>query len=1048
MPIDKIILERITSNDPMLTELNLSYHQLTTADFQGLVDALGQNPYLRALDVSGNPINLKCAELLANIPLLTSLVAAHCQINDPIVQALAQNTTMTSMVLAGNNIGAEGAQALARSKILTYLNLTMNQVKDEGAIALASSPALSSLFLGRNQITTKGATALAQNDRLTLLNLDYNLIETEGIAAFAKNSALRSLGVAGNFGGDLGIVLLSNNKMLTSLDASYSNLSDEAAIALAKHPRLTYLNLSFNPIQFKGTNALGKNKILNTLLLNYSRVGDGGAINLACHKTLRKLELTGNQIGFEGAHALAYNSMLTSLTLSSNLIGDAGAITLAHNETLTELLLSYNQIGDSGAIALSENTTLKVLNLNYNNVGKQGKESLAQNKTFSSLIISEEQPPEFTAENLDIIFLLSDSFLCICSLDGIIQFFNPAFPRVLGYNSDELLAKPFLNLLHPDEQKHIKLLSKDDQLINPVLASEGHYRCKDGTYRLIHWNSRMLHQRRYAIGTDVTEKKQFELEFIKEQEKNIWLQLQEAQKFSQKQTEFIAQLSHEVRNPLSGTYGLMEMIKEQVGNIETVLNNPQYMMPLVTKEALIKEANDIKGNIDQVFTCLDYQKTVLDDNLDSVRIMEKKLILKKEPFDLTQVIKEVAHMLQAKAMQKGLSINSKIPDACVVKGDVMRMKQVFVNLISNAIKFTDEGRIDIVFTVLEVTPSSTRTQIEVIDTGIGISSKESSMLFQRFSQGVGSDYGGSGLGLYLIKQLINLMGGDILVDSEKGTGSTFTLMLSFDSLTKEEQQQFQQKEKSVSVSAIETPQFSMPKLHALIVDDNELNRKILGSYLAKVPGYTCEFASNGQEALEAYDKQKFDIIFMDIVMPVMDGIKATLEIRHREQTKQLPHTFIIAVTANVLERDRTEALKAGVDACMVKPIKKEKFFQELAEFMKKKNVEPLQITKKIAFDSPLHNPDKWQELLKNITPGKQWGINVTNSTMWLELESEEEAVKIIDHFKRYDYNEISLIYKENTTFPIPVVLLKELNYEKLKKIFPLSLAEFTSQLKQ
>jgi PAS domain S-box-containing protein len=1039
MPIDKTVFEQITASDTTLVTLDLSHQKLCADDLQSLVDALGENPYLRTLNVSGNCIDLKCSELIAKIPQLDALVAIHCDIDDAALAALTQNTTFISLALANNNINGNNLKILTEYGTLTHLDVSMNQIDDEGVMVLAQHPTLDSLMINRSKIGVKGATALAQNTQLKSLDLSYNTIQAEGVAAFANNISLTALGLAGTAGGTPGFVSLAKNQALTSLDASYNQLSNTAVIALAGHSHLTKLNLSYNQIGFEGAYALGCNQKLITLFLSYNQVGDGGAIALSRNHTLQQLDLTGNRIGFEGAHALAGNANLASIGLSCNLVSDAGAVTLAHHTTLSELMLSYNAISDQGAIALAENTTLKLLNLNYNNIGQRGKQALKENKSIHKIVISEEQPPEFTAENLDTIFLLSESFICICSFNFTIEFFNPTFARLLGYTCDELLAQNYLDFFHPDDRQQAQQYLQSDQPVNPILNSETRFCCKNGTYRLIHWTSQIMHRRRYTVGVDITEKKEFEKNLIKVQEENIWLRLQESQSFNKQQTEFIAHLSHEVRNPLSGIYGEVEIIQEQISDMRTVLNNPQPMKLPAIKEALMKKTEEMNESIKQVFNCLEYQKNILEENLDSARIMEQKLILKTVSFDVSLAFKDIILMLQAKAKQKNLDIDCKVPETCLVKGDIMRLKQILTNLVSNAIKFTSQGRINIILTVQETTPQYTKVRFTVSDTGIGLSPEEIGRLFQRFSQGVGNEYQGSGLGLYIIKQLINLMGGNISLASEKDKGSTFTVIIPFDSLTETEKQQFQQHAKQpIEPFTSVHPTLSLSKLSILIVDDNALNRKILGKYFAKMPGCKCEYAANGEEALTAYDKQRFDIILMDIAMPLMDGITATQEIRKREQTKKLRRTPIIVISANALERDKVEALGAGVDAFVIKPCKKEEIFRKIAELVPNKNVEPIKTGITIAPDSPLYNSAQLREVLNTITPDKKWGVNLKKSMVWLELQGEEDALTVINHFKANHYSAIECKYKANTAVPMPVLVLKEIQVEKLKKIPPLT----------
>jgi len=205
---------------------------------------------------------------------------------------------------------------------------------------------------------------------------------------------------------------------------------------------------------------------LDHLNISYNLLGDDGAAILAHSKNFTWLDISGNQIGPLGAEALAKNTHLKTLILSSNVVGDKGAIALAQNTTLVQLFLSYNHIGNNGSLALSQNKTLDTLNVNYNFIAEEGREALCQNKIIKSVSISIEQPPEFTSENLSTTFLLSQDFLCIQNIEGIVQFFNPAFSRVLGYSDDELLAKSVYEFLHPDDRFSEKKTHRTPEVSN------------------------------------------------------------------------------------------------------------------------------------------------------------------------------------------------------------------------------------------------------------------------------------------------------------------------------------------------------------------------------------------------------------------------------------------------------------------------------------------------------------------------------------------------------------------------------------------------------
>ena len=286
-------------------------------------------------------------------------------------------------------------------------------------------------------------------------------------------------------------------------------------------------------------------------------------------------------------------------------MGDLGSIALALNKTLSELFLSCNEISDEGAIALAQNQTLKTLNLNYNYIQKRGEDALIKNKIFQSIFISPQQPPNFTSENFNTIFLLSQDLFCIRGYDDTIQFFNPAFSRVLGYMDDELLAKHLGEFLHPDERINEVKQRIDEQKKFPISQRVNRYRCKDGSYRLIQWSSQARGGRIYASGIDITEQKKMENKLIETERQNaiVMAHIEESKIYSRKQSDFIAHLCHEIRNPLQGIYGNLELIKQHFEDLEKLLSRQcNFLSPLV-KEAIANEYNQIKEGLRDMEIC-------------------------------------------------------------------------------------------------------------------------------------------------------------------------------------------------------------------------------------------------------------------------------------------------------------------------------------------------------------------------------------------------------------------------------------------------------------
>jgi len=988
MTIDISILKRLKNNDHLLISLDLNDQDLNASDIQELVKNLKDNTYLTTLNLRGNSIGEEGALFLSENNTLSSLILTGTQISEQGAIALVQHPTLTSLDLSQNQIGNAGAIALAKNttlkvlnladnqishvgagafaenatltslnlmenhindngtinlaknKTLLSLNLSLNQVSDRGAIALAENSTIVSLMLHHNKVGVEGAKAFSKNMWLTTLDLSYNQIKPEGTSFLAKNTVLISLYLRGNVINNFGTTDLAKNNTLRVLDLSYNQISDAGAIALSENKTLVELNLSYNLLEVRCAKILAQHPTLVILSLNYNLLGDEGAIALAESNTIRSLDLTGNQIGPQGAAALALNTYLTTLLLSTNFLRDEGAMALAQNKTLSELFLSYNEISDKGAIALAQNQTLKKLALNYNRIQQEGKKALAQNKTLQWLSISDEQPPEFTSENLASIFLLSQDLMCIRGSNDNIQFLNPAFARVLGYGDDELLTKPLRSLLHPNDRARAMQQLKEEEKKFPVLQHSYRYRCKDGSYRWIQWSSQLKHDRNYTVGTDITEQKQVERKLIRTERKSAVTSahMEEAQIFVQKQSDFIAHLCHEIRNPLSGIYGNVEAIKEHFVDLKRLLSEQRSLLPSSAMDSIDRTWDLIDESLKDIEICSEYEEVILNDNLDVAKMAENKLQLTNTAFDIKNTLSEIYRMLKNKADRKKLILNIVFPkEPLLVKGDNSRLKQIIINLVSNAIKFTTEGRIDVSLIIQEQTLSHTKLEIRVSDTGIGLSKEEISKLFKRFSQAsvtTSDQYGGSGLGLLIAKNLAILMGGDITIESKKGNGCTFHCYIQCENIAYEEKNEevVTKPLELTPVLAASSTERLFRKPTILVVDDNEINRKILGQVLKRAE-YEHFFAVDGEEAVQQFIIQKPDIILMDIIMPSVNGIEATQRIRQYEQEKKTPRALIIGLTGNALEEQKREALDAGMDDYLTKPCKREVMLSRITAWL-------------------------------------------------------------------------------------------------------------------
>ena len=478
---------------------------------------------------------------------------------------------------------------------------------------------------------------------------------------------------------------------------------------------------------------------------------------------------------------------------------------------------------------------------------------------------------------------------------GEILYHNASVEETLGHKPQSLVGKNFFDFILPKNLEDFKKSYKIS-IKKPYLESvEFEFLCKDKTYKYLEFNSINLRQREKIEGLildcrDITQRKKDAEELLR------------AQKAKE---QFLANISHEIRTPINGIAGMATLLS----------NNPSPEEQVTYLNAIHSAAENLK--------------VIINDILDLASTDSGKLKFEKIGFSLKDLLTSLVHSFSFQAREKGIKLSIHLEDKAdkILIGDPVRLNQILINLISNAIKFTPSGSIKINCSLGILSKQNCLARFEIIDTGIGIPKDKLETIFESFSQADASvtrKYGGTGLGLTIVKQLTELQQGTISVKSKEDKGSTFIVMIPYatGSIT-------DIAKTSLKSSKNKGIRSGLRNLRVLLVEDNDINR-LYASSILKTWDCILEMAENGYVAVEKLKNSTFDIILMDIQMPVMDGFEATKAIRAGDVSKnQIP---IIALTANASQKDIEKCLAAGMNDCISKPFTPEELFRVLVNY--------------------------------------------------------------------------------------------------------------------
>ncbi len=481
----------------------------------------------------------------------------------------------------------------------------------------------------------------------------------------------------------------------------------------------------------------------------------------------------------------------------------------------------------------------------------------------------------------------------VVDYEGQILYHNPSVQETLGHRANTLVGKNFFDFILPSSLPVFKkaYMSSTQKKFNESV--EFQFLCKDKSYKYLEFNSINLFQKEKIKGLildcrDIAQRKKDAEELLR------------AQKAKEL---FLANISHEIRTPINGIAGMASLLSQ----------NPN--------------TNEQATYLQVIQSAADNLKVIINDILDLASIESGKLKFEQIGFNLNDLLHSLVNTFSFQADEKHIALHCTLQEDAnkIFIGDPVRLNQILLNLISNSLKFTHHGTISINCQVKKKTLKKYVLAFEVRDTGIGIPKDKLKTIFESFSQADASitrKYGGTGLGLTIVKQLVELQNGSISVKSEEEVGSTFTFIIPYELGSRDNIKGHLTKRPPLQKKTLKD-------LSVLLVEDNDINR-LYASNILKIWDCKIEIAENGYVAVEKIKNENYDLVLMDIQMPVMDGFEATKSIRAGAYPKnQIP---IIALTANATRKDIEECLASGMNDCLPKPFTPEDLYNKILLF--------------------------------------------------------------------------------------------------------------------